>query len=112
RISADGRWIAFASTGPDLVDGQIDDLFGLDAFLFDRVAGRTSLVSHVNGTPETAVGIVNDFKHLTLSADGRWVAFVSKADDLVRGQVDTNGVEDVFVYDRLSGTSALVSHTR
>lgn len=112
RISADGRWIAFASSGPDLVDGQIDDLFGLDAFLFDRVTGRTRLVSHTDGSPETAAGIVNDFKHLTLSADGRWVAFVSKAEDLVRGQVDTNGVEDVFVYDRLSGTSALVSHTR
>ena len=38
-----------------------------------------------------------------LSADGRFVAFVSEADDLVPG--DTNGVRDVFVRDRIAGTT-------
>src|SRR4051794_33345097 len=42
-----------------------------------------------------------------LSADGRFVAFTSKADNLVPG--DSNGFEDVFVRDRKLGTAELVS---
>ena len=42
-----------------------------------------------------------------ISADGRYVAFASAASTLVSG--DTNGREDVFVYDRQSGESELVS---
>src|SRR5262249_16181189 len=47
----------------------------------------------------------------TMSDDGRFVVFVSAAPNLVPGQVDTNGVNDVFLYDRVLGTAALVSHT-
>jgi hypothetical protein len=42
-----------------------------------------------------------------LSRDGRWVAFVSHASDLVPG--DTNGSDDVFVHDELTGTTERVS---
>src|SRR5204863_6461216 len=42
-----------------------------------------------------------------LSADGRFVAFDSAATDLVAG--DTNGVSDVFVHDRQTGTTERVS---
>src|SRR5438445_4515324 len=42
-----------------------------------------------------------------LSADGRFVAFDSDASDLVAG--DTNGVSDVFVHDRQTGTTERVS---
>src|SRR5262249_31209075 len=42
-----------------------------------------------------------------ISADGRFVAFDSLAQDLVDG--DGNGVQDVFVHDRLTGTTELVS---
>lgn len=37
-----------------------------------------------------------------VSADGRWVAFVSSADNLVPG--DDNGEDDLFVRDRRSGS--------
>src|SRR5438045_1531056 len=37
----------------------------------------------------------------SISADGRFVAFYSSANNLVPG--DTNGVVDVFVHDRLTG---------
>jgi Tol biopolymer transport system component len=43
----------------------------------------------------------------SLSAHGRYVAFYSEADNLVPG--DANGWEDVFVRDRLAGTTRLVS---
>lgn len=42
-----------------------------------------------------------------ISADGRYVAFYSEATNLVPG--DTNGVGDVFVRDRTSGTTQRVS---
>src|SRR5919204_6943340 len=42
-----------------------------------------------------------------VSADGRYVAFVSLSDNLVPG--DTNGTADVFVRDRLTGTTERVS---
>ncbi|HEV7536794.1 MAG TPA: hypothetical protein VGP90_14230, partial [Acidimicrobiia bacterium] len=42
-----------------------------------------------------------------ISADGRWVAFASAASTLVSG--DTNGAEDVFVYDRVSRATERVS---
>jgi VCBS repeat-containing protein len=43
----------------------------------------------------------------SISADGRYVAFMSYASNLVSG--DTNDKPDVFVYDRASGTTTLVS---
>src|SRR5262252_1418125 len=42
-----------------------------------------------------------------LSADGRYVAFYSDATNLVPN--DTNGVRDVFVHDRATGLTELVS---
>lgn len=42
-----------------------------------------------------------------ISADGRWVAFQSEASNLVKG--DTNGMSDVFVHDRQTGTTERVS---
>src|SRR5881394_2620097 len=43
----------------------------------------------------------------SVSAEGRFVAFQSAASNLVAG--DTNGVEDVFVHDRVTGASERVS---
>jgi LPXTG-site transpeptidase (sortase) family protein len=43
----------------------------------------------------------------SISADGRYVAFYSSANNLVSG--DTNAVSDVFVYDRVANTTTRVS---
>jgi Tol biopolymer transport system component len=45
--------------------------------------------------------------HPSISADGRFVAFVSFASNLIAN--DTNGKADVFVRDRQTGTTELVS---
>src|SRR5688572_19872790 len=45
-----------------------------------------------------------------LSADGRYVAFVSESPNLVPGQQDDNQTGDVFLHDSLLGTTTLVSH--
>lgn len=115
-ISADGRYITFVSTAPDLTTGRDtgqdtgQDLGKLsDVFLYDRAAGTTILVSRSKASP----GLPGDglSEHPVLSADGRYVAFSSVATDLVDRQVDLNQTSDVFLYDRRSGRTALVSHT-
>src|SRR5260221_12724968 len=44
---------------------------------------------------------------MSISADGRYVAFVDNSTDLVQG--DTNGFDDIFVRDRIAGTTERVS---
>ncbi len=67
------------------------------------------MISHVPGSP-TAGANDNSFQP-RISADGRWVAFTSKATDLVAGQVDGNGDSDVFLWDRVGDTTQLVSRS-
>jgi len=45
--------------------------------------------------------------YAAISGDGRYVAFVSTGDTLVAN--DNNGAQDIFVRDRTSGTTTLVS---
>jgi Tol biopolymer transport system component len=108
RISADGRFVVFSSSAINLVAGQAGPSSTTNLFVFDRTTGAVALVNHVAGSATTgAAGYVYD---AAISADGRWIAFRGTAVDLVPGQVDANGVTDVFLYDRVSGVTALVSH--
>jgi Tol biopolymer transport system component len=99
-LSADGRFVAFMSTGA-LTAGDGNDL--VDVYVRDRQAATTELVSvdssGLQGDRDSVSG--------SISADGRSVAFISGADDLVAN--DRNGVADVFVRDRTLGTTARVS---
>ncbi|MEN6643053.1 MAG: Ig-like domain-containing protein [Armatimonadia bacterium] len=91
-LSADGRYVAFATWGNNLVPGDTDDAH--DVFVRDRVAGTTTLIS----APLFGVDGICDMSLLpSISANGRHVAFVSDASNLIVG--DTNGVRDVFVRD-------------
>src|SRR6058998_1751352 len=100
-LSADGRFVAFTSAAPDLVAGDTNG--AADVFVHDRQTGTTERVS-VDSAGTQANG--SSFGR-ALSADGRFVAFISVAPDLVAG--DTNGVADVFVHDRQTGTTERVS---
>ncbi len=100
-ISADGRFVAFPSDATNLVRG--DTNFSTDVFVHDRLLGTTERVS-VSSTGEQSDGISEG---PALSADGRFVAFHSSASDLVPG--DDNFSTDVFVHDRLTGTTEIVS---
>ena len=101
-ISADGRFVVFASTATNLVAGDVNGFE--DVFVRDRIAGTTELVSV---SSSGAQGDADSYYVSSISADGRWVAFGSAADDLVA--VDGNGVYDVFVRDRIAGTTVLAS---
>lgn len=100
-ISSDGRYLAFVSEASNLVPGDTNGY--KDVFVRDRQAGTIERVSVSAGG---AQGNGDSFS-LSLSADGRYVAFFSAANNLVPG--DTNGFGDIFVHDRQASTTDLVS---
>lgn len=100
-ISADGRFIAITSDSTNLVPNDTNG--GYDVFVHDRLTGVTDRIS-LSSTGEQG----NDWSYNGhLSADGRFVAFESRATNLVPG--DTNGWADVFVHDRSTGATTRVS---
>lgn len=104
-ISADGRFVAYYTWATNLVPGGDANGSANDVLVYDRTTGATELVS-VNSAGVQANG---SSSNPSISADGRFVAFYSSATNLAPGG-DTNGsVFDVFVRDRLSGTTEVVS---
>jgi len=94
--------VAFVSSASDLVAGDIN---GSEVFVRDRLGGSTERVAvDAAGNQGTRASV-----DPAISADGRFVAFVSVAPNLVPD--DTNGREDIFVKDRLSGAVERVSVT-
>jgi Tol biopolymer transport system component len=100
-ISADGRFVAFASSATNLVKGDRNQV--ADIFLRDRVAGTTERVSVVGRRTETNA----DSSDPSISPDGRFIAYASFADNLVPG--DTNFTSDVFLFDRSTRTLQMIS---
>ncbi len=100
-ISADGRYVAFESPASNLVAGDGNDTS--DIFVHDRQTGATTRVS----LSSSAVEGNGSSNEPAISADGRYVAFYSGADNLVAG--DSNFANDVFVHDRQTGDTTLVS---
>jgi len=100
-ISADGNLVAYSSSGDNLVPG--DTNFRDDVFLRNLSAGTTERLSLTNGGGQGNSGSDEP----VLSPDGRYLSFDSDANNLVPG--DTNASEDVFVRDRLLGTTERVS---
>jgi Tol biopolymer transport system component len=101
NVSADGRFVVFRSESSNLVPG--DSNGRLDVFLRNRSAGTTQRVS-VSSTGRQANG---DSFDPSISPDGRYVVYTSSATNLVPG--DTNAVKDVFLYDRINGTTTRIS---
>jgi hypothetical protein len=107
-ISNDGNFVAFVSQADNLVSGQMSTNTGDQVFLFDRQSGMITLVSH-NYASVTTPG--DDFSDApAISADGRYIAYESPADDLVKNFTDKGSSTNIFLYDRVMGTTTLVSH--
>jgi Tol biopolymer transport system component len=100
-ISADGRYVAFESLASNLVSGDTNSEW--DVFVHDRQSGQTTRVSVASDGTQGNSGSFSP----SISADGRYVEFLTDASNLVSG--DTNGYTDVFVHDRQSGQTTRVS---
>ena len=99
--SSDGRYVAFDSDATNLVAGDTNGR--LDVFVHDRQTGATARVS----VDSNGVRGDNDSFVPSISSDGRYVAFGSRATSLVSG--DTNAMRDIFVHDRQAGSTTRVS---
>jgi hypothetical protein len=100
-LSSNAQFVAFWSEADDLIANDTNEQ--RDVFVRDMIAGTNLLVS-VNTDGVVANGFSTD---PSISADGRYVAFTSAANDLTAG--DHNIAQDVFVRDLHSGTTVLVS---
>jgi Tol biopolymer transport system component len=102
-ISANGRYVAFASKAKNL--SRIDGDSVEDVFLRDLKTNRTLLVSRGQGK-HGAPGS-GDSSNPSISANGRYVAFESYSSNL--GPADNSAIPDVFVRDMRSGHVFLAS---
>ncbi|MBM3674689.1 MAG: hypothetical protein FJW88_06980 [Actinobacteria bacterium] len=100
-IDPAGRYVAFASAAPNLITGDTNE--AEDVLVKDRSGGTLSRASL------TSAGLQANSSSMTpfIAGAGRYVLFASYATDLVTG--DTNGLLDVFVRDRVAGTTERVS---
>jgi hypothetical protein len=100
-ISGDGRYIAFESLSNNLVLNDTNSYD--DIFVHDRTTGTTTRVS------VSSEGIQGNYgsNMPSISNDGRYVGFVSRASTLVTD--DTNSWNDIFVHDRNTGETTRVS---
>lgn len=105
-ISSDGRYVAFQSSATNLVAGTV--VSGTHAWLHDRIADTNTLVSHAAGDPSAGASGGGVGVPLGISGDGRWILYQADYTDLIPGY--TGSGPQLFLYDRLSSSSALVSH--
>ena len=105
-ITPDGRFVAFMSLADNLVPDDTNQF--ADVFVRDRFAGTTERVSLTSkgreGDGHSGFGVSSG---AGISADGRFVVFASDAGNFAK--VDVNGNADVFVRDRVTGTTELIS---
>jgi Tol biopolymer transport system component len=101
-ISADGRYVVFASKAGNLVNGDTNRVS--DVFVRDLHSGTTLAVS-ADLTSVTTGDL--DSTGPVMTPDGRWIAFESAASNLTPH--DTNGIVDVFLHDREHGQTTLLS---
>jgi len=103
-ISSDGRSVAFASMATNLVAGDSNE--DRDAFVHDRMSGRTRRVSVAS---DGSQGDGPAYQPI-LSADGGLVVFTSRATTLVAD--DENLESDVFLHDLASGETTRLNVNR
>jgi Tol biopolymer transport system component len=102
-LSGDGRTVVFLSYATNLVSG--DTNAQRDLFAYDRELGTLERVDVDSQGAQSASSFYVGGTYLT--HDGRYVVFDSLAGDLVPG--DTNGTSDLFLRDRLLGTTTRLS---
>jgi len=119
--SSDGRFLLIESVANNLLDGLVDANGASDVFLLDRATGALELVSRSYAHPERSgnygsanfgIDLSGRSADARVSDDGRWVAFVSRATDLVEDFAPGGFVPaQIYLRDRETQTTRLVSHS-
>jgi Tol biopolymer transport system component len=109
-INPSGSAITFTSDAPDLVADDTNGQF--DAFVYDVKAARierasVSSMGHEQAQTPEGRGCGYACGRPSVSDDGRYVVFDSWSANLVAG--DVNGRADVFLHDRTTGVTELIS---
>lgn len=86
------------------------DLAGAILFLLRPAPMEGSEIRLLAGSVITSQTAAGQTHPVAISADGRYVLLRSSAPNLVHGQVDTNGGDDLFLRDRSSGAATLITH--
>lgn len=105
KVSGDGQTVVFASKANNLAPGDTNGAVS-DIFARDLAANTTELLSV---TPQGVSGNGPSFSPV-VSSNGRFVAFVSGASNLVTN--DTNDAPDIFLRDRVAAVTTLISIAR
>jgi len=100
-VSADGRYVAFWGAATNLVEGDTNGV--VDVFVHDRQTGTTERISVASDGTQAN----NHSFSPCISANGRYIAYTSQASNL--DAADSNSSNDVYVYDRQTGSTELVS---
>lgn len=90
-VSADGRFILIATSATNLIDGRNDSDQGI--LIHDRELGVTRRINLIPGGLQPN----GDIGQRTISADGKYIAFKSDANNLVAG--DDNDQDDIFIVE-------------
>jgi Tol biopolymer transport system component len=111
-ISSNGRYAAFVSFASNLVAADTNGV--ADVFLHDRDVDDDGIYDEIGAVATVRVSVSSSGAQsngastgVALSPDGRYVTFQSAGNNLVAG--DTNGREDVFVHDRMTGRTVRAS---
>ncbi|MEZ5100985.1 MAG: PKD domain-containing protein [Thermoleophilia bacterium] len=99
-VSQNGRWTAFQSTASNLVTGDTKGL--QDVFVHDAKTGQTVRIQEGATEPDGASA------NPSISGDGRWVVFESRAKNLV---ATTSTSSQIYLFDRLDGSLKRLSQT-
>jgi Tol biopolymer transport system component len=105
RISRDGRYVLFSSGASGF--GPVVPARTGQIYLRDRLTGKVELISQsTSGTPGNSTSLLSMYSYV-MDPQARYVAFRSYATNLV--PLDTNGSVDVFLRDRVRGTTIRIS---
>ena len=106
-INGDGSLVAFDSLATNLLDPVVPSVSGRQVYVRNRTVDQTSLVSMDNNVaPNPGNGVS---RTPSISSNGRFVAFVSLATDLLAPGVPAVAGQQIYIRDRQLGQSFLAS---